>query len=156
MVPKLSLIWRTHNSHHCQSNHGRITTTPSLRHHTHQSDQCELSQTSYSRSPPATAPAVAAASVSYPYRSGTFHLLTDVHLSQRELSGGTVLLVDRTGGGKSHTMRCSGVFTRGIAVIIVPLLALAADERQSIHCDADGGYVVLSFRDSTVTIDFLR
>ena len=51
-------------------------------------------------------------------------------------------------------MRCSGVFTRGIAVIIVPLLALAADERQSIHCDADGGYVVLSFRDSTVTIDF--
>eukprot|EP00956_Cyclotella_meneghiniana_P030759 scaffold78424_cov39-Cyclotella_meneghiniana.AAC.3 len=77
--------------------------------------------------PPATAPAVAAASVSYPYRSGTFHLLTDVHLSQRELSGGTVLLVDRTGGGKSHIMRCSGAFTRGIAVIIVPLLALAAE-----------------------------
>ena len=42
-------------------------------------------------------------------------------------SGGTALLVDRTGGGKSHTMRCSGVFTRGIIVIIVPLLALAAD-----------------------------
>eukprot|EP00956_Cyclotella_meneghiniana_P023023 scaffold44163_cov65-Cyclotella_meneghiniana.AAC.1 len=42
-------------------------------------------------------------------------------------SGGTALLVDRTGGGKSHTMRCSGVFTRGIVVIIVPLLALAAD-----------------------------
>jgi hypothetical protein len=107
-------------------------------------DQCELSQTSYGRSPPATASAVAGASVSSPYRSGTFHLLTDVHLSQRELSGGTVLLVDRTGGGKSHTMRCSGAFTRGIAVII------------SIHCDADGGYVVFSFRDSTVTIDFLR
>ena len=42
-------------------------------------------------------------------------------------SGGTALIVDRTGGGKSHTMRCSGVFTRGITVIIVPLLALAAD-----------------------------
>ena len=67
-------------------------------------------------------------------------------------SGGTALLVDRTGGGKSHTMRCSGVFTRGIIVIIVPLLALAADvflkfiteedkygPVQAIHFDEDIG-----------------
>ena len=67
-------------------------------------------------------------------------------------SGGTALLVDRTGGGKSHTMRCSGVFTRGIIVIIVPLLALAADvflkfitdddsygPIQAVHFDEDIG-----------------
>ena len=42
-------------------------------------------------------------------------------------SKGTVLIVDKTGGGKSHIMRCSGVFTRGIVVVTVPLLALAAD-----------------------------
>ena len=67
-------------------------------------------------------------------------------------SRGTALLVDRTGGGKSHTMRCSGVFTRGITVVIVPLLALAADvflkfvnddetygSVQAIHYDEDIG-----------------
>ena len=104
----------------------------------------------------ATAPAVVAASVSNPYQQHVVtsysppfpvkRLMTDVskfrwsvpQLRERQVysltfifhnksSGGTVLLVDRTGGGKSHTMRCSGVFTRGITVIIVPLLALAAD-----------------------------
>eukprot|EP00956_Cyclotella_meneghiniana_P027040 scaffold59842_cov59-Cyclotella_meneghiniana.AAC.1 len=67
-------------------------------------------------------------------------------------SGGTALLVDCTGGGKSHTMRCSGVFMRGIVLIIVPLLALAADvflkfvtdkdkygPVQAIHFDEDIG-----------------
>jgi superfamily II DNA helicase RecQ len=42
-------------------------------------------------------------------------------------AGGTALLVDRTGGGKSHVMRCAGCITRGIVLIIVPLLSLAAD-----------------------------
>eukprot|EP00956_Cyclotella_meneghiniana_P023102 scaffold44510_cov84-Cyclotella_meneghiniana.AAC.2 len=68
-------------------------------------------------------------------------------------SGGTALLVDRTGGGKSHTMRCGGVFTRGIIVItVIPLLALAMDvflkfvtddgkygPVQAIHFDKDIG-----------------
>ena len=46
---------------------------------------------------------------------------------QNPRCGGTVLLVDRTGGGKSHVMRASGVFIRGIILVCAPLLALAAD-----------------------------
>ena len=45
----------------------------------------------------------------------------------KKATNGTVLIIDKTGGGKSHVMRCSGVFTRGVVLIIVPLLALAAD-----------------------------
>eukprot|EP00956_Cyclotella_meneghiniana_P033955 scaffold100628_cov85-Cyclotella_meneghiniana.AAC.2 len=106
--------------------------------------------------PAAIAPAVAAASVSNPYPqhavtsysppSPVKRLMTNVSKFQwkapelrprqcyslsfifdNKASGGTALIVERNGGGKSHTMRCSGGFTRGIIVIIVPLLALAAD-----------------------------
>ena len=49
------------------------------------------------------------------------------HLFANERCAGTLLLVDRTGGGKSHVMRLSGVFLRGITLVCVPLLALAAD-----------------------------
>ena len=106
--------------------------------------------------PAAIAPAVAAASVSKPYPqhavtsysppSPVKRLMTNVSkfrwkvpelrprqcyslsfIFDNKASGGTALIVERNGGGKSHTMRCSGGFTRGIIVIIVPLLALAAD-----------------------------
>jgi superfamily II DNA helicase RecQ len=46
-----------------------------------------------------------------------------------------VLLVDRTGGGKSqsHVIQCAGIITRGIVLVIVPLLALAADVIQKFE-----------------------
>jgi superfamily II DNA helicase RecQ len=47
-------------------------------------------------------------------------------------ANGKVLLVDQTGGGKSHVMSCdvlvlSLLITHGIVLVIVPFLALAAD-----------------------------
>ena len=43
-------------------------------------------------------------------------------------SGGKILLVDRTGGGKSLILQLSAVMVGGIAYVIVPLLALTANQ----------------------------
>ena len=40
----------------------------------------------------------------------------------------TLLLIDRTGGGKTHVTRVVGCVERGVVLIIVPLLALSADQ----------------------------
>ena len=40
----------------------------------------------------------------------------------------TLLLIDRTGGGKTHITRVVGCVKRGVVLIIVPLLALSADQ----------------------------
>ena len=45
---------------------------------------------------------------------------------------GKVLIVDRTGGGKSHILRMAATFVGGIVVVIVPLLALTADQMSKI------------------------
>ena len=39
-----------------------------------------------------------------------------------------LLLVQKTGGGKSHVLRVLGTFLRGIHVIVYPLLVLTADQ----------------------------
>ena len=46
---------------------------------------------------------------------------------------GKLLLVERTGGGKSLTMQMVLTMTGGIALIIVPLLALTADQVEKIR-----------------------
>jgi superfamily II DNA helicase RecQ len=53
-------------------------------------------------------------------------------------ANGKVLLVDRTGGGKSHVMRCAGV----IMLIVVPLLSLAADIIQKFDNDDDSHGII--------------
>ena len=45
-------------------------------------------------------------------------------LHEDKASDGIVLNVDRTGGGKSHTMRLSCAYEGGIGIITIPLLAL--------------------------------
>ena len=45
---------------------------------------------------------------------------------------GKLLLVHRTGGGKSHIMRMIGSLVAGITVVIVPLLTLCADQIRKI------------------------
>ena len=45
---------------------------------------------------------------------------------------GKLLLVERTGGGKSLTMQMVLTMTAGIALILVPLLALTADQVEKI------------------------
>ena len=40
----------------------------------------------------------------------------------------SLLLVERTGGGKTHVTRVVGAIERGIVLVIVPLLALSADQ----------------------------
>ena len=52
-------------------------------------------------------------------------------------SKGIVLLVDRTGGGKSHTMHCAGVFLGGIILIVEPLLALTANLYGKFKCGSN-------------------
>eukprot|EP00956_Cyclotella_meneghiniana_P025879 scaffold54895_cov113-Cyclotella_meneghiniana.AAC.2 len=47
-------------------------------------------------------------------------------LHEDKASDGIVLNVDRTGGGKSHTMRLSCAYEGGIGIITIPLLALTA------------------------------
>ena len=46
---------------------------------------------------------------------------------------GKLLLVERTGGGKSLTMQMVLTMIGGIALIIVPLLALTADQVEKIR-----------------------
>ena len=61
---------------------------------------------------------------------------------ENKSSDGTVVLVDRTGGGKSHVMRCAGTITRGAVLLIVPLLALAADVfLKFINSDSSNGSI---------------
>ena len=45
-----------------------------------------------------------------------------------EEADGKLLLVDRTGGGKLLTMQMALTISAGIAIIIVPLLVLTADQ----------------------------
>ena len=40
----------------------------------------------------------------------------------------TLLLAERTGGGKTHVTRVVGTVERGVTLVIVPLLALSADQ----------------------------
>jgi superfamily II DNA helicase RecQ len=46
--------------------------------------------------------------------------------------GGKLLLVHRTGGGKSHILRMTGSIVAGVVVVIVPLLTLCADQMRKI------------------------
>jgi len=45
---------------------------------------------------------------------------------------GKLLVVDRTGGGKSHILRLVATMVNGIILVIVPLLALSADQMANI------------------------
>ena len=47
-------------------------------------------------------------------------------------SAGKLLVVDRTGGGKSHILRMTVVMVNGIILVIVPLLALTANQMANI------------------------
>jgi superfamily II DNA helicase RecQ len=46
-------------------------------------------------------------------------------LLENKACDGTLLFVDRTGGGKSHVMRVAGTCVQGIIVVTAPTLALA-------------------------------
>ena len=45
---------------------------------------------------------------------------------------GKLLVVDRTGGGKSHILRLVATMVNGIILVIVSLLALTADQMANI------------------------
>ena len=47
--------------------------------------------------------------------------------------GGKLLLVHRTGGGKSRVLRMLGSLVAGVVVVIVPLLTLCADQMRKIE-----------------------
>ena len=48
-----------------------------------------------------------------------------------EECGGGLLVVHQTGSGKSHIICMIGTFTGGIVLVIVPLLALSADQMET-------------------------
>eukprot|EP00978_Attheya_sp_CCMP212_P022958 scaffold69443_cov58-Attheya_sp.AAC.1 len=50
-----------------------------------------------------------------------------------DVSGGKVLLVVKTGAGKSHVMRTTGVLLGGVCLIIMLLLALGSDQVVKLH-----------------------
>ena len=50
-----------------------------------------------------------------------------------------LLLVARTGIGKTHVTRIAGVILRGIVLIIIPLLSLSADQIRKF-CDANQAF----------------
>ena len=75
-------------------------------------------------------------------------LQMDALLHLLDPNKGKLLLVTRTGSGKSHVMRMLGVMMGGVIVIIVPLLSLSADQMEkmtsisqqtgpmgTVHCD---------------------
>eukprot|EP00978_Attheya_sp_CCMP212_P004762 scaffold10460_cov29-Attheya_sp.AAC.2 len=45
-----------------------------------------------------------------------------------DVCGGKLLLIVKTGAGKSHVMRTTGVLLGGVCLIIMPLLALRSDQ----------------------------
>jgi superfamily II DNA or RNA helicase len=45
-----------------------------------------------------------------------------------DVCGGKLLLIVKTGAGKSHVMRTTGVLLGGVCLIIMPLLALGSDQ----------------------------
>eukprot|EP00978_Attheya_sp_CCMP212_P028884 scaffold100970_cov45-Attheya_sp.AAC.3 len=45
-----------------------------------------------------------------------------------DVSRGKVLLVAKTGSGKSHVMRTAGIMLGGVCLILMPLLALGTDQ----------------------------
>ena len=47
-----------------------------------------------------------------------------------------LLLVDRTGGGKTHVTRTAGIMLRGIIIIFIPLLSLSADQHSKFNVAA--------------------
>jgi superfamily II DNA helicase RecQ len=51
-----------------------------------------------------------------------------ISLIDVDVCGGKVLLIVKTGAGKSHVMRTTGVMIGGVCLIIMPLLALGADQ----------------------------
>jgi superfamily II DNA helicase RecQ len=63
-------------------------------------------------------------------------------LLENKACDGTLLFVDRTGGGKSHVMRVAGTCVRGIIVVTAPTLALAADVFEKFKvADESTGFV---------------
>ena len=55
-----------------------------------------------------------------------------------EVCGGKLLVVDQTGSGKSHIFRMTATFAGGIILVIVPLLALTADQMVKIRIALQG------------------
>ncbi len=51
-----------------------------------------------------------------------------ISLIDVDVCGGKVLLIVKTGAGKSHVMRTTGVMIGGVCLIIMPLLTLGADQ----------------------------
>eukprot|EP00978_Attheya_sp_CCMP212_P039885 scaffold211807_cov71-Attheya_sp.AAC.1 len=45
-----------------------------------------------------------------------------------DVCGGKLLLIVKTGAGKSHVMRTTGILLGGVCLIIMPLLALGSDQ----------------------------
>eukprot|EP00978_Attheya_sp_CCMP212_P009762 scaffold23249_cov40-Attheya_sp.AAC.1 len=45
-----------------------------------------------------------------------------------DVCGGKLLLIVKTGAGKSHVMRTTGILLGGVCLIIMPLLALGLDQ----------------------------
>ena len=68
---------------------------------------------------------------STPHCRPTQHAAVETILFGEECEG-KLLVVDRTGSGKSHILRMIGTFTGGIVLVIVPLLALSADQMAKI------------------------
>eukprot|EP00956_Cyclotella_meneghiniana_P018041 scaffold29820_cov95-Cyclotella_meneghiniana.AAC.3 len=60
-------------------------------------------------------------------------------LHEDKASEGIVLNVDRTGGGKSHTMRLSCAYEGAIGIVTIPLLALTASIQSKME-DFDPTY----------------
>ena len=50
-----------------------------------------------------------------------------------EVCGSKLLVVDRTGSGKSHILRMTATFVGGVILVIVPLLALTADQMAKLE-----------------------
>ena len=48
-------------------------------------------------------------------------------------SGGKLIVVDRTGGAKSLVLAMTAIVVGGVTIVIVPLLALMADQRTRLN-----------------------
>ena len=50
-------------------------------------------------------------------------------------SGGKLIVVDRTGGGKSLVLVMAVIVVGGVTIVIIPLLALTADELTRLNAE---------------------
>jgi superfamily II DNA helicase RecQ len=62
-----------------------------------------------------------------------------------DVCGGKILLVVKTGAGKSHVMRATGVLLGGVCLIIMPLLALRSDQVAKLCMASQQAYGAVNY-----------